>query len=476
MKADWSTIRNRSLAAVAAALLVGGWIYYSRGHTVETGRTVIRIWDWWNPAGSERLAEFFEKIEADFEARHPEIDVRYQFIPFGSQYVQKLMSAMAAGNPPDAFQCSIIWATDLYDRGVIRDLDDLIADSPEVGPDAWFPICMQYISRDGRVFGLPTSMDAYALLVNTEMAREAGLDPSPWAIKSWEGFAEYADKLTIRRPDGTVKRAGFLLSVTGERFSAMLPWLAAEGKDFLTADLLSTNVDTPEGLAAMNFMYDLLHKYNVALPPGMEQQDQALFFERKAAMMMGGTWQGYHILQKAPGLEFVMTNLPPGPHGDARASVTWANMMMMPKNCLHPRETWEFLKYYCGLENAINMLEILSRNSPRKDFYATPEWRAAVAEYPFLETVPEICASGRTYPYKRFEEVNDTFLPYFQKALLGTMPTDEAMREGTAAAERVLAGNWADRLLRESAGGAPGRGANGAGRSPAPVSSRRRRR
>ena len=100
----------------------------------------------------------------------------------------------------------------------------------------------------------------------------------------------------------------------------------------------------------------------------------------------------------------------------------------------------------------MNMLEILSRNSPRKDFYDTPEWRDAVAEYPFLETVPEICASGRTYPYKRFEELNDVFMPYFQKALLSTMPIDEAMREGNAAAERVLEGNWADRLLREGAG------------------------
>jgi ABC-type glycerol-3-phosphate transport system substrate-binding protein len=127
--------------------------------------------------------------------------------------------------------------------------------------------------------------------------------------------------------------------------------------------------------------------------------------------------------------------------------------MMMPRDGAHPKETWEFLKYYGGLENSINMLEILSRNSARKDFYDTPQWKAAVAEYPYLEMVPVICASGYTYPYKRFEEINDTFRPYFQKALLGTMPLEDAMREGNAAIERVLKGNWADELLRQAEAG-----------------------
>lgn len=447
MKQKLVTVLNWVFAAAVTVFLIGGWIYFSMGHTVETDRTVIRIWDWWNPAGSERLARFFEKVKADFEMRHPDIEVRFQFIPFGSQYVQKLMSAMAAGNAPDAFQCSIIWASDLYDRGVIRDLNDFIADSPDVGPDAWFPICMDYISRDGRIFGLPTSMDASALIINTEMVREAGLDPSPYAIGSWEDFVEYTDRLTIRRDTGAVERAGYLLSVTGERFGVLLPWLAAQGRDFLTDDLRGTNAYTDESVSAMNFMYDLLHTHRVTFPPGMEVQDQALFFERKAAIMHGGTWHGYHILQNAPGLEFIMTSFPPGPHGDSRATVTWANMMMMPKGSAHPEETWKFLRYYCGLENAINMLEILSRNSPRKDFYETPEWKAAVAEYPFLETVPDIAAVGRTYPFRRFEEVNDAFHPYFQRALLGSVPIEDAMREGAAAAERALAGNWADRLL-----------------------------
>ena len=205
----------------------------------------------------------------------------------------------------------------------------------------------------------------------------------------------------------------------------------------------------------MRFLYDLLHTYNVSFPPGGETQELSLFEQGKAAMILGGTWNGYHVSENAPGLEYVMTSLPPGPGCTKRATVTWANMMMMPANCAHPQETWEYLRYYGGLRASIDMLEILSRNSARLDLYDTPQWKAQVEAHPYLKMVPEIAASGVMYPYKRFEEINDAFKPYYQMAILGTMPVEEAMKEGNARAERILEGNWADRLLETTkAGGA----------------------
>jgi len=448
MGRTFASIVKWAAAAAVAAFLVFGWVTLTRG-AAGHGKVVLRIWDWWNPAGNAKLGRFFDKVKGDFEASHPNIEIRYQFIPLGPQYIQKLMSAFAAGDPPDAFQCSIIWATDLYDRGVIRDLNDFLAESTDVRPDRFYPLCSAYTSRDGHVFGIPTSMDAYALIINTKMAREAGLDPSPYAIDSWDTFLEYAQRLTIRDETGRVTRAGFLVSAVPERFSGILPWMAADGKAFLTDDLRSTNATGPAGLKAMQFLYDLLHKHNVSFPPGGETQELSLFEQGKAAMILGGTWNGYHISENAPDLEYVMTSLPPGPDSEKRATITWANMMMVPKNSRHPRETWEYLRYYGGLQASIDMLEILYRNSARLDLYDTPQWKAQVAAHPYLKMVPEIAASGAMYPYKRFEEVNDAFKPYYQMAILGSMPVEEAMKEGNAKAERILAGSWADELLRK---------------------------
>ena len=441
--------RNWAFAAAVGLFLVGGYIYYSRGHTVETGKTVIRVWDWWSPASSTELGLYFERIEADFEARHPDIDLRYQFIPYGTQYIQKLMAAFAAGEPPDAFQCSVAWALDIYERGVVRDLNDFLETSPEVALEEYFPVTAEYLSKDGRVFGVPTSMDSSCLIFNADMVRAAGLDASPHAIDSWETFTKYAKALTVRDERGRIVRAGFPLAGMSERFTAYLPWLAADGKEFYTADKRSTNATTLEGISTMRFLKDLLHTHGVSFPPGAEIQVDNLFFEGKAAFLQGGTWMGYELRQRAPKMDFVMTAFPPGPHGTEAATITWVNMMMMPKSSKHPEETWEYLRYYGGLENAVNMLEILNRNSARLDFYETPQWKAKVDEYPYLTMLPEISAAGRMMPHKRYQETNEAFVPYYQHALLGTMEVEDAMREGNARVEGVLEGTWADQLLLE---------------------------
>ena len=178
------------LAAAVAGFLIFGWTSLSRGRSLTTGKTVIRIWDWWNPAGNAKLGEFFDKVKRDFERDHPNIEVRYQFIPFGTQYIQKLMSSFAAGDPPDAFQCSIIWATDLYDRR--RYPRPRTTSSPRrrtCRRRSFTPSARRTRRSDGHVFGIPTSMDAYALIINAKLVREAGLDPSPYAIESWDEFS-----------------------------------------------------------------------------------------------------------------------------------------------------------------------------------------------------------------------------------------------------------------------------------------------
>jgi len=449
MRTTFEDVVKWAAAALVGAFLAVGGVYYSRGGQIASNKTVIRVWDWWSPAGYKEIGTYFNTIEHDFEERHPDIDIRYQFIPFGTQYTQKLMSAFAAGDPPDAFQCSVSWARDLYDRGIIADLNDFVATSPDVAMDQYFPITREYLAKDGRIFGVPTSMDSNCLILNAGLCRKAGLDPSPHAIDSWETFVAYAEKLTVRDEGGRILQAGFPVTAIAERSSEIWPWLASEGLSFYTDDMMSTNAATPQGIRAMQLLYDLLNVYKVSFPPGTEIQADNLFIEGKVGMLRGGTWMGYEIFQTAPDLDFVMTTFPPGPGSTERGAITWVNMMMMPKNCRHPKETWEYLRFYGGLENALNMLVILNRNSARLDFYDTPEWRAKVAEHPYLAMLPEISAAGRVAPYKRQQEMDEAFVPFYQRAVLGTMPIEEAMKEANARVEKVLEGSWADQLLRE---------------------------
>ena len=70
---------------LAALIVVSGCV-------PDSGRTPVRVWDWLSPVEGEKMREFFRVLQETFEREHPDIDLRYQHIPFGPQYMQKTVS------------------------------------------------------------------------------------------------------------------------------------------------------------------------------------------------------------------------------------------------------------------------------------------------------------------------------------------------------------------------------------------------
>src|ERR1051325_4367454 len=92
------------------------------GSPWATRRTVLRVWDWWSPATDEKYATYFSDVKREFEQAHPDVEVVFQYVPFG-QYEQKMATALSGSSPPDVFQASVAFAEGLYDRGMLRSLN-----------------------------------------------------------------------------------------------------------------------------------------------------------------------------------------------------------------------------------------------------------------------------------------------------------------------------------------------------------------
>src|SRR5262249_33530997 len=143
---ETSTTRREFLkksAIAGAATVAGASITQSAVEAAmpaaHSGATYqLTFWDWWSPVGSPSLTRWFAWIKKTFEAQNAGVTVNYQFLPWGDTYLQKIQAAVAAGNPPDVFHCSIAWARDLWDRNVLYKMNDLIAMTPEVQPKQFF--------------------------------------------------------------------------------------------------------------------------------------------------------------------------------------------------------------------------------------------------------------------------------------------------------------------------------------------------
>jgi len=409
----------------------------------EARPITLRVWDWWSPSTTEDYARYFGEIERTFESRHPNVDVVFQAVPFGN-YEQKLATGMLGEHPPDVFQCSVVWAQGLYRRGMLRELNDLLAATPELQDDQFMPPTL-YHSRDGgKVYGIPHIVDSSCLLWNLDMIRA---EPSLHgmferrpdgtidfrrirfdAVHDWQHFRAIAKRLTKRRSasgeaasggEGELVQAGFELNAYGMGAGIFLPWAASNGVSFQDRPGTRALFDTPAGAETLGFLVDLYWTDRVCPPFRRVLTSYGRFQEGRVACTMGGTWSGKYLVRNTQGwMGFGMTAFPPGPHGNGYSTTTWANMMVMSSRCRVPEVAWEYIRFICSLEGSLLKLRHLNQNSPRLDFYGGDAWAAEVRRRPYLANIPRICASGAPHYHTQTQAVQDEVQPIFEYVLL----------------------------------------------------------
>jgi ABC-type glycerol-3-phosphate transport system substrate-binding protein len=459
----------------------------------ETPRRVLRVWDWWSPSISEKYADYFAEVERLFEERHPDVDVVFQFVPFG-QYEQKMATALVGNSPPDVFQSSVIWAEGFFDRGMLLPLDPYLerdrtererrrAQGLPVDPgeivdrETFLEAGWRHNTKpDGTVFGIPQILDANCLMWNLDLLREAAQadeeirgmflrqpDGSPDytrlrydAIRDWEQFRRVARKLTKYDADGRLAldahgeplQAGFTLHAHGSGVGPFLAWCAANGTNFQDPAGTRALFADEAGREAMQFLLDLYWKDRVSPPFRRQLSDEEVFNRRRAACTAAGTWAGKYVVRNTDGWQgFDLTPFPPGPRGDRHTTLTWGNMLVISSRAREPDLAWEYIRFVTSLEGALRMLRHLEQNSPRRDFYETPEWRRACEAHPYLWNVARIGAEGKKLRHTQINAVDHAIRPIFETILLrypeieagrGPYPSvAEGLRTAAARVDRV---------------------------------------
>ena len=448
----------RLLAILALALVLVGGVVARAGLTrrwvsglglTETRQVKLRVWDWGSASTNEKYGDYFGALEAEFEARNPDVDIVYQVVPFGN-YVQKLSTAMVGDTPPDVFQSSVYWAEGFYHRGMLRPLDDLLDADPAlqgtpayIGESAFLPSAWRHNHTVGEsgssvVFGIPRIIDASCLLWNLDILQEAAADDDEllalfqrhpdgavdWArirwdaIESWDHFRSLTRKLTVRDESGEVTQAGFLLSASSGA-GLFSPWLAANGGRFQDAAGTRALFASPSGIEAVEFIARLYWVDRVCPPFRRQMTDSEMFKERRAAVVVAGTWSGKDITRDTMGwTHFGKTAFPPGPRGDGPSTVTWGNMLVITRRCENVDAAWRYVKFVGGLKGNVLRSRHLGYNGPRFDFYETDRWRQALQERPYLSNVEQICLSGDKLRHTEIIAVNHQANPIVESVLL----------------------------------------------------------
>lgn len=276
--------------------------------------------------------ELHEGYVKTFNASHPNVEV----VPAYYKYATDTFVPLAeSGNLPTIFESWFTEPQKLIAGGYVADITD------ELAARGWLdkinPSIKDLLSKDGRIYGIPRDGYALGLMINVELFKEAGLvdaDGRPIYPKTWTELAESAKKIK----DATGQAGLCLLAkdnAGGWHFSN-IAW--AFGATLTTEQdgKFVANVDSPEAIAAMEYVKSLKWDYDVLTADPTNEDWGSGFAElgTGAAAMYIAANDAVNQPTQVNGLpvdQLAMCALPAGPSG-AQFSLSGGTPYMFSKD------------------------------------------------------------------------------------------------------------------------------------------------
>jgi multiple sugar transport system substrate-binding protein len=361
--------------------------------TVEGGPlspVKLTYWEKWNGFEGEamgRVVSLFNQRQRERAEREPgyrPIEVRQVTI---SKWEQKLLVAIAGGNPPDLAGTISFLLPGYVDKGAALDLTDRLK-AAGLDEQHFSPAYYELGRHRGRVWAVPTTPGALALHWNRKAFREAGLDPdvAPRTIEELDAFAEKLTKWEVTLADGQKElRTGYLPDVPAEQKRLVAAgWLPVEpglwhwawgyffGGELIRGDRISAadpgNVRALEWVASYSRKIGVEEMQRFRSGFGSLASPQNPFLTGQVAMVIQGVWMFNFIDKYGPGLDWAAAPFPyPADRPDLASSTdVEADQLIIPRGTEHPDEAFEFVKFVSSAE-AMEMLCLgQKKHSPLK--------------------------------------------------------------------------------------------------------------
>ncbi len=326
----------------------------------------------------------FEEIINRYKTLHPFITVNYKKLRY-SEYEAELLNALAEDRGPDVFSIHNTWMrkyqsklapmpetiTMVYPvtQGTIK--KEVVPESrttksislKELKDNFVDVVSQDVILDDGKIYGLPLSVDTLAMYYNKDLFNNAGISqiPAYWNKE----FIQDVKKLTKQDSKKGLIQSGAALggSKNINRYSDILAVLMMQsgatmmndkGQVLFHATPSSNPTNYSPGLDALRFYTDFVdpvkesYTWNNELPNSLE-----MFISGNLAIMFGYSYDLETIKAQAPKLNFSITKLPQI-EGVPPTNINFANywVEVVSKKSPVTKEAWDFIQFITKEEQA----------------------------------------------------------------------------------------------------------------------------
>jgi multiple sugar transport system substrate-binding protein len=420
----------------AIALLLLPLLFLSCGKT--DGVVELQLW---NFGGTPPMMEWVRQRVDAFNASQTRIRV-VQSQKSWNMIRELLYTNMSAGTGPDVMNVHANYAAEFGGAGFFYPINTF-ADFEEVKA-IHEPNLFTSVQYGGNTYGLPTSSIAFVLVCNKEMFDAEGIAPP----RTWSEFKEASKRLTKDTDgDGSVDQWGFVI-MGGDRGGfayRMAAFLYKGGANILTDDLTGVGFNSEAGLRTLELLAEM-YQVDKSITPGFLAYQLSeitdLFCSDRVGMSLEGPWFRVGVEQKSPGKDFYTVPVPvPDDLVDRYDTLPTLQDMVMYSinaNTEHLKESWEFAKFMRNEEADMYWV--------RRNLGAYPTTRNAFAS-PEAEKIRDFAMYRNELQHARpwpphpaiISIARNALTPWAQKAIVGEVSPEEAMKRAAEEAEKILA-------------------------------------
>lgn len=213
----------------------------------------IRFWNHWLAA----RVELVDKMIADFEAVHPNIEVENLGQPWDRRQ-ENMFTALAASDPPEVVMATRSEILQLADDGLIVPVTPYI-DAAGLDMSAFYDGEISNMRWNGELYSMPMPTGGGItgiVLVNVDMFEAAGKDVV--VPETWQELQALAEEYTVLDDRGIVTLGANVGTGGGDFFA----WLYTNNGQIYSDDLRSVAFNSDEGIETLEWMVNFTNEVN----------------------------------------------------------------------------------------------------------------------------------------------------------------------------------------------------------------------
>ncbi len=328
------------LILCAAVLLSASFMTGCSGRKVNSIR--FSIWE------SLDVCKAYKKLARRFMKENPGIHVIVSIEP-DSALREKYMTQFSANAAPDVMQMHYIWIRDFITRGLLCNLDQLIASDPVWSWNDYFKLAVDSYKYRGNLFGVPMKSSAATMVYNKSLFEKdkVAMPNDRWTVADFEKAAKALTRDVDH--DGRLDQFGYTMRTT---WTWVMPWVWMNGGTAMNRQHTRFTFDNPVFKQVLAMRYRWYHEDH--LTPNASDSSAFggnwnMFQTGKIGMEFGGPWR-LSEYRKIRDFEWDVGLYPIGSTGK-RSALYGGTCYSIWSKSKAKKEAWKFIKFLASEES-----------------------------------------------------------------------------------------------------------------------------